>query len=233
MTALKMTRETLNEFIVRLYELRCQGKTEEEILTDLGITADDLDTIQHAMLEKKADELRKKPTEHVYVEYMINQTQNIRTLDGMIGTFRETKQYNALVGAVRARSEILDKIIDKGQEFNVIRKPEATSKVVAGIVVSNLSSAELKKMALKMVGELSSAMKAHGERPIEELDVPPTHYALPPASVTDEAGEDVPAEIVEPAPPRPAPASRTVKAATGKVHGGRRVVKGVVPVVAR
>jgi len=123
--------------------------------------------------------MRGRTTEEVYVDYTLKQTQNIKDLTRMLGAFEETKQHAAMVGAVRARSDILDKIIAKGQEFGFIEKKPET-KVIAGVIVSQLSTHELRKAIAGELGQLEKLMSDFGDAPsIVDIEPGPTHLATP------------------------------------------------------
>ena len=204
MTALRLTKDELKETIVTLYGMLCDGKSEEEIRDEMGVTAEDLEALREAMLNAKGDELRRKPTEHVYVEYMIAQSKNIRDLDYMVKDFKATRQYNALVGAVRAKSEILDKIVNKGQEFGIIEKRAERREVVAGVLVANLSNKELQNSIMGEIKELNRLMKGANVN-VLDLEVPPTHYK----TVEEPKALEAPEAEAAPSPaPAKAPSSK-------------------------
>ena len=61
--------------------------------------------------------LQNSTTETIFLDYVLRQNQNIRDLDNVQKLFQGSRQFTALVGAVKAKAEILDKVIEKGQEF--------------------------------------------------------------------------------------------------------------------
>ena len=161
----------LNDMVVRVYGMLSEGAIDTEIMDELGLTAEDYNEVKITMFDIKADELRKKPTEHVYIDYMIQQTANIRALSEMIQGFRTSNQHNALVGAVRARSEILDKIIKTGQEVGMIAREPEKHEILAGVAVSQLSSKDLKSRITGVVSELDGLVKQFGDGSLQEIEV--------------------------------------------------------------
>jgi hypothetical protein len=151
---------------------------------------------------------------------MIDQMKNLKDLDGMIESFKTTKQYNAMVGAVRARSEILDKLIEKGQEFGLVHKMPDRKEIVAGILVADLTNKELKQMITAELSNLNGMMKRYGDKTIMDMDPGVLHRgeALPAAVLKESAGGTV-------VPKRETSASKTVKANNAKRFAGRKVVK--------
>ena len=112
----------------------------------MGLSADEFDELKVSMFDAKADEMRSRPDEHVYVEYLLNQSRNIRDLTDMIKEFKTSKQYGSMVGAVRARAEIYDKLIAKGQEFGLITKTPERKEIVAGVLVAELSNKNFRRL---------------------------------------------------------------------------------------
>ncbi len=209
---LPFTKEQRKEAMVQLFTLLTQGMTEKEAMEHMNLDADTFEQLRVGMFDFKSEEIRKRPPEHVYVQYLIDCTRGIKDLDMMIQTFQrgDSKQYNAIVGAVRARTEIYNHIIQKGQEFGILEKKAEEKIIRAGIVLTNLASPELQAMIVKELKAASDMMKRHGDSNILEIEPGPSHYQLPPAPI--------------PSAP-PAKAGRHNKAATAKVHGGRRLVK--------
>jgi hypothetical protein len=208
---MRLTKEQLQEAIATIYGYLSQGKSDKYIMKKMGLASEDYDSLKVAMFDAKADEVRARPNEHVYVEYIINQAGNIRDLTKMVKEFHKSKQYNAMVGAIRARAEIYDKLIAKGQEFGLIKKTPERKEIVAGVLVAELSNTDLKRAVVGELNMLDKLTKKFGDGDILELEAPgDLHHgpALPPASG---ASDD-----------RPKIKAKRVKAKTGKVHKGRR-----------
>jgi hypothetical protein len=184
---LKLTKEQMREAVLRIYGMLSAGEDESDILDEMGLTATEYEHLKSAMFNEKAEEVRSKPVEHVYVEYMIDQLKNIAALDDVISNYRETKQATAIVGAIRARSEIMDKLIARGQEFGLIKKVPNRNELVAGVVIANLTNKELKKEITGALGGLNEMMLKYGDSNI--IDVTPGNIhrgkGLPAAVLND------------------------------------------------
>jgi hypothetical protein len=177
----------MREAVLRIYGMLSAGEDESDILDEMGLTATEYEHLKAAMFSEKAEEVRSKPVEHVYVEYMIDQLKNIAALDDVISNYRETKQATAIVGAIRARSEIMDKLIARGQEFGLIKKVPNRNELVAGVVIANLTNKELKKEITGALGGLNEMMLKYGDSNI--IDVTPGNIhrgkCLPAAVLND------------------------------------------------
>jgi hypothetical protein len=165
---------------VRAYKI--DGKTDEEIAELLGLPWPDYEALARKFYDQESQDIRERSTEAVYVDYVLDQGQNIRDLTGILSTFKETKQHSAMVGAIRARSEIQDKIISRGQEFGFIEKRPDTKLVVGGIAVMQMSDKELRSAVTEELQHLSSLQHMFGgalESPIIDVEVGELHQDTP------------------------------------------------------
>ena len=159
------------------------GQTDEEIAMELGLPWEDYEKLLSKFYDLESEAIRTRPTEKVYVDYVNDQLANIRDLTKILDTFNTTKQHSAMVGAIRARSEIQDKVIKMGQEFGFIDKRPDT-RFVAGVLVHKLSDNELKSSIEEKLGALAALQAEFGEG-ANILDVPvgDIHQKTPKAKV--------------------------------------------------
>lgn len=213
---LTFTKQQMREAVVHLYGKMVDGETDKEIMDGMGLDEETFAHVKASMFEAKSEELRARPKEHVYVKYLIDQEQNIRDLTNMLGMFKFTKQYNAMVGAVRVRAEILDKVVEKGQSFGLIEKRPDEKTITGGLVVANLSNEDLKKRVLERIESINAMMAGEPDGHFTTIDV------------ADPYG-DAPAKVVQALPPpavmAPQANGKRSRSSSGKVYGGRRVVK--------
>lgn len=168
---MKLTKEQLKEAVRRVYELLCSNTEEGDILDEMGLTETEYEHLKSKMFEDKTEELRAKPIEHTYVEYIISQYRNITDLNEVIENYRQTKQATAIVGAIRVRSDIADKIITRGQEFGIIKKVPNRNEVIAGLVVQDLSNRQLKQQITGVLSGLNNLISRYGDS--DMIDVSP------------------------------------------------------------
>jgi len=200
---LGLTADELEGACNRLWDLTTSGKTDDESRKALKLSHADFNELKRTMFEREMNRLGERTAEETYIQYTIDQIQNIRDLTDMIKNFKASKQYNAFVGAIKARAELNDKLLKMGQELGVIEKQPQKHEVVGGIVVTDLTSKQLKKMITNELSSLGEMMKRHGGGDIIDIKPGPSHVP-----------------------------TKKVKAVEGKgrskrasVHGGRRVVK--------
>lgn len=164
---------------MRLMELLGSGLEDHEVRERMGLTADEYSKMRREAFQFEAEKVRRKSNEEIYVEYVINQARCIKDLADVAKEFEKRKNHAALVSAIRARSEIHDKIIKLGQEFGIVTKtPEQTEHTVK-MLVANLATPELKDLVrseLRNLGALSKELSDGGI-----LDVMPgkIHRSLP------------------------------------------------------
>jgi hypothetical protein len=170
---MKLTKEQMKEAVMRIYGMLCEGDDEADILDEMGISAEQYENMKDKLFETKAQEFKTKPIEYTYVQYIIDQTYNLSVLDDFIKSNKNEKGRSAqgIVGAIRAKSEIMDKIIARGQEFGIIKKVANRSEVVAGVLIAELSNTQLKKEITTSLDSLNLLLKKYGDRDI--IDVSP------------------------------------------------------------
>ena len=205
---MELTKSELLEIAATIYQEMIDGRSEADIMDLLGLDAETFNKARRFMLESRADRIRGKSREHVYVEYVIEQTANIRKIDKLLSGLDDQKQYNAAVGALRLRSDILDKIIARGQEFGILHKKPDRKEIVAGVLVAEMSDKDLKRAITKQISGLNELVSKYGDGDIMALPEGPLHYGEP--AVETEG-------VAEP--------KKTARAKSSRRHAGRKRVK--------
>jgi hypothetical protein len=131
-----------------------QGLSEDEIIAEMGLrNVKDYNDIRKRMYEQETARHTDRSNAQLFIDYIINQRMCLEDLDVAIKKYKDTNQANAIVGAIRAKSDIIDKITRRGEELGVLRKENDGIKIVAGIDVSALSNFDIK---LKIKAELQA-----------------------------------------------------------------------------
>lgn len=187
----------------RILHLLYEGFSDSDVREQLRLEPDEYDRLRREAFEFEADRIRQKSSEEIYVEYMINQGKCIKDLTDLASQFVARKHYSALVTAVRARSQIYDKVIEVGQNFGIIEKAPDRSEKNVKLLIGKLEKEEIAKMAVGELQNMDRLMKMIGDEDI--LDVSPgrIHRALPAPKT-----------------------GKKDRAKQNRVHKGRRVVKG-------
>lgn len=196
------------EAAATIYDLMLSGESDDRIMDALGMSAELFHEAKKFMLEQRATEVRGKPREHVYVEYVIEQRVNVKALDTFIGKLDDKKQYNALVGAIRLRSDLVDRILERGFDLGIIRKTPEQHELIGGLAVAQMSSEDLRKAIGELTGKTTELMLRCGDDDIMSIDPGALHRgegflesAIDPEAPVEDDEADVAAEAeVVPAP---------------------------------
>lgn len=181
---------------VILAELKChimEGKNDLEIQDVMMLTPTQFAAYKKSLYAQESEDLRTKTTEDVFLEYKWAQEQCIRELDDAKAAFDSEKGGNAIVGAIKAKSEIIDKVMQIGQSMGVITKTPETKLVLNGHIIAGMSDADLRKEIAKEMGGLAQAMAKYGEvnmdgEPISDGPVMPPIFSEPKRTGMNVAG---------------------------------------------
>jgi hypothetical protein len=184
-----------------------EGLTDEEVSKKLGLKFSDYESLKAKFIENEATIIREKSTEHTYVEFVLEQKRCINDLEELISSYDKEKNMSAHVGAVRAKSDIVDKIVKMGQDFGLIERKADSGRMIAGKALINLTNIELKQFVLGEIQAVNEMMLRFGDQDIAALDPGALHRPLPKT----------------PVPKEPV---KTSKRGRSKNYGGRRAVKG-------
>lgn len=153
---MKLKKKEAIEVVSTFLELVIQGKSIEDISDEMGYDISELSLLHGRLLEMKTLELQSKPVEHVYVEYMIEQLKNVHTLNDLIEAFDgNSRNLAAVVGAVRLRSDIHDRIMEKGQACGVIRKVPEQRESLHGLIIADLTADDLRETIVRQYRKLA------------------------------------------------------------------------------
>ncbi len=199
-TRVSTARYGITELRRRIAELKvklAEGKTDLECCEELELNVQEYNTLKREMYAQEKIELIGKSTEEVFVDYIINQKKCIKDLDELIPLFKGGNQPNAIVGAVKAKSDIFNKIIETGQTFGIIEKIPEKKQIVGGIMVAQLDNNELRRLITEQLHGLQQVVGRYGNtdlfgNPIDGDPIPKT--GLPQAEET----EDVRPAAMEP-----------------------------------
>lgn len=177
-----------------------EGKTDTLIQEEMALDTGDYNALKSELYEQEKTDINNKSVEDVFIDFTHRMEGCIRDLNGIISNAKAN--HNAVVGAVRAKADIINRIIDRGQEFGLIEKIPEKKQIVGGILVAQLPNKELRELIMKQTGEMGKLMEKYGDT--DMMDEPP---ALP---------EHVPS----PAPASEATVTFAPVGKTGKATGG-------------
>jgi hypothetical protein len=132
-----------------------RGLTDEQASAELGLEMAELKRHQGAILDRFVTNLQQQTTFQVYAHYVLEQKSCIVELQQMINGFRSSKQHNAMVGAVKAKSEILDKIISKGQDMGIIEKRAKRIEFIGSLDVRNMTELDIAREIMVQMQQIN------------------------------------------------------------------------------
>ena len=171
-----MKKSELLEIAATIYEEMLDGESDDSIMSTHHLDEETFQAAKKLMLENKGAEIRGKSREQHYVEYCMEQDHTMRVLDTLVNGLDSARQYNAVVGALRLRSEIIDKKVTKGFEFGVIRKEPERKEIIGGVIVADMTDDDLRKSIVTSVKSTAAMMKRFGEKDIMSLPTGELHY---------------------------------------------------------
>lgn len=165
-----MKKSSSLKIIASIYGRLLDGETDGDIMDSMSLDVQEYHRYKEGLYRLKAEELRQRPSEHTYVDYVIQQTENIQKLSDIVDDMMRTKDYTSvLIGAIKAKSEIHDKLITKGQEFGLIKKVASKKEIVAGVTVSELTNEDLKKAIAGALNDLNRMTQQYGDVDLKQL----------------------------------------------------------------
>lgn len=216
---LPLSRKQKIELAATIYAQLVDGSTEEEIIDDLGLTAQHYQIAKKFLLTSKGNEERELTPEQRFARYLIDQERNIADLNDLVGNLDHKKQYSAVVGAIRIRTEIADAVIKTGQTLGVIAKEPERRLLLGGISITEMSETDLRKGVLTAIGGLSQMIERYGTGAnVRQLSPGPLHHG-------EGIGEVVTAPSLGDPSMAKASSDKKNRAKSGKRAAGRRRVR--------
>lgn len=176
----------------QLYELRVDGFSDAEIAKTLRISHSELTRLDETLYAELAFEVASEKPDRTFAKYKLEQRRNIKALNELVHELDGNTQYNAVLGAIRLRAELLDRIIDTGQKLGVMAKA-ATRHEHSGAVahlVSQMSPPQLRDSIKQLSQNVQQMVDRHGDKKFLELEEGEMYYGEA-ANVIDVPGEAV------------------------------------------
>jgi len=169
----KLKRETR---ITRVLSLLRAERGEESVVGEMGLEREEWEEVKREALEEEGRRLGSRSKEEIYAQYVIAQSACVRDLMEVKRKGKANAGQNAAwVSAVKARSEIFDRIIKMGWELGLVERREVEeskgkgTEVNVGVVLSGLSDVELRGKVVRELSNLNDIMEEFGEKDILEL----------------------------------------------------------------
>ena len=135
-----------------------ESKTLEETCDELDIRHQEYTKYKDVLYKRQETQISGKTELEIYTDYVLKQTKLIRDLEMLKKRFGLSKQYNALVGAVKTQSDILDRIITRGQDLGIINKTPDSINIIAGIDVRSMSDVQIRHRIEEEIGRAQTLL---------------------------------------------------------------------------
>lgn len=130
------------------------GWSREQILEETGWSLQRLQALEQITKDEDRRIWNQVDPVNIYADYREQQLLCAHELEDLAVVFRNGKQFSALVSAIKARSEVFDKIIKIGQELGLIKRAAREVNLRGSVDVRSLSIAELRVHLSKEVSGL-------------------------------------------------------------------------------
>lgn len=170
-----LTKSEAREALTQIWDALTTGETESDIMDLLGVDGETYAKLKDMLLDKKTEELRTRPVEHIYAEYVINQIQNVGACTDILVAAKKDESHAAAVAAVRARAAIYDNMLTKGQELGLF-KPVGGKQNAGPIIAVDMTNTEIKVELAKAIREVVAMMRKFGDGDITSIPTGPIHY---------------------------------------------------------
>jgi len=130
---------------------------DHEICEHLGIRGHELAKLKKEIFYEEITSQRDMTGEELFAQYKLQQLEIVKDIDVLVERFKDSQQLTAMASILKTKADIYDKIIEKGQEFGVIKK--TPDKIMMGaLVFSDMSTKELKDVSNKMNDDIKKLM---------------------------------------------------------------------------
>ena len=210
-----------------------EGKTDDEIKLELGLADNELLNHRTTVVEEERNKTGRPPVE-VFVEYQLRQLKHIDDLEEVRAKAQESGQLGHAVSATKAKAELLDKIIQRGQELGVYHREGQKLTIKGAMGLVHMSPRQLAEHLDHSFQRLQALSEDLG-RPLElgEISKPSNLRLVKPAGNEDvqgvievtesvgttTGGPEVAAPVVSEVPVKVPTKKRARTVQTGGPHG--------------
>jgi len=139
-----------------------KGLNDRRITEEMGLELAEVSQLKGILLHEVGDLDIKDDPHRVYLGYKLRQEGLLSELEDLGKRLRHSGQANAELGAIRARSDLIDKILNAGQSLGVIPKEAKKHQLLGGIMVADMTPEDMEKMLLERERRMSRLQRNYG-----------------------------------------------------------------------
>jgi len=194
--------EQKREVVAQVRALLAAGSTESEQLDALSpysVSSRELRGLRSEILTGELEQLNTASADETFLLYKLRMENCVRDLDAIVQRAAAVNPPSAgilaaAVSATKAKSQIIDTVLDRGQSLGVVHKAPKTTLTIGGVLVANASNTELKKLVRQKVVALEqlaerTALRDYLDEPDEPIYYDAEHTADRVTNVIDIASE--------------------------------------------
>jgi len=132
-----------------------QGKDEEEIKAELGLNDRDWTSYRNMVVDQEKVDAGRPPIE-VFVEYQLRQLEHVEQLEKARAKAMDTGHPQHAVSAIKVKAELLDKIIQRGQDLGIYHREGQKVTVGGAMGLVHMSPKQLVEQLDKSVVRLKA-----------------------------------------------------------------------------
>lgn len=128
------------------------GESEVQLMDRLSVGAGDLRWLKSQLMQDELAEVINDSPAEVWLKYRMRMDGIIGDLDAVIEKGKSGKvggSLNAAVGAIKAKAQIVDKVLERGQDLGVIHREPEKSVTIGGVAVTDLREGELEELVVE------------------------------------------------------------------------------------
>jgi len=123
-----------------------KGYSDMKISSEMDLETSEISQLKGILLHEVGDMDFKDNPHRAYLSYKLRQEGIIKELEMLSHRLKNEGQPNAELGSIRARSDIIDKIMKSGQELGVIPREPKKHQILGGIAITEMTPDDLYKM---------------------------------------------------------------------------------------
>lgn len=144
-----------------------EGEPDLLIAGDLDLGKAEYRKLKSRIYDQEVDNFIGKSAEEQYIDYCFEQRKCLNDLDEMIKG--SPNNHNAMVGAIRAKSQIMEAMHKMGVSSGVIKQDTSFDREIAGIRMSDLDTKEMRDFLKNELRQLQHIIDKYGDGPMEEI----------------------------------------------------------------
>lgn len=167
----------------RLFSMLCEGHPDEDVAAALDLDDDAYLALKTRVFQEKAEQIKSRPAEIVYLEYLVEIRRTLNMTNTAIDKFNQSiandgkgagRTGPALVSAIRLRADLLSALVDKGQSLGVIDKTAGAVQLIGGIALTGLSDTQIRELITQEMEAFKGV--AVNAIDVSEVQTGPIHY---------------------------------------------------------